>query len=518
VTLLSKRKPRPKANTRPVIETVPQPAPVRGLNFKDSLASMRPGDALVLDEVICRPSYIEVRRGRQDHATGLPATVETLMPYTSVAGAEQLFAGSGAGIYNVTASGAVGAALVAGQTSAYYSHTQVSNLAGNFLFAVNGVDNVQVYNGAVWAVSTITVMPLNTAAQVAVWKRRVWFVQKNTTRAWYLPVDAITGAAVAFDFASVFKKGGYLVALIPWSIDSGTGPDDYFLAVSSAGEVLVYKGTDPAAAATFGLVGNYYVSPPIGQRFYAALGGDVLLLTKQGLVPFSKVFQSSAVDLKSQIKSDRIQQRLSEDIAAYGSTVGWELVVYLEDNFLFIQVPAGGVGSRYQWVMSTISNAWSRFLISPAVTWGISGGNLYCGGADRTANAWIGGLDGTAGIQYIVIPAFSYFDKTLIRKRVTLGKISIQSDQPPVFATELLVDFDQTYSLGPVVALPPSGSVWDLAIWDSALWGGLIKVDSIWYSLAGLGYCVTQVIRGVQVGSVTRIIALDYVYEPGDLL
>jgi hypothetical protein len=514
--LLTKAKPRPQKNTKAVVEAKSMPAPIAGLNYRDPISQMRPQYALVLDNVICRPGYVEVRKGRQNTATGFSATVETLMPYNRVDGTRFLFAAAGTGIFDATASGAIGAAVVGGRTSAYFYHVQYSTAAGNYLICGNGVDNAKIFDGAVWADLGATVVVLNTITHVSVWKHRLWLVQKNTMAAWYLPTDAIAGAAVKFDFAGVFTRGGNLLAVIPWTIDSGVGPDDYLLAISSMGEVAVYKGTDPAAASTFALVGVYYVSPPIGRRFYAKIGGDVVLLTQQGLVSFSRFFQSTQVDARNFI-SDNINQLLSQDIASYGSTQGWEVVVYLEDNFLLIQVPSGGVGSRYQYVMSTITKGWSRFLVSPAVTWAISGGVLYHGQTALVANSWTGGLDVDTGIAYTVIPAFSYF-KDMREKLFTLARLTINTDQPPALKTALLRNFDQAYTLPAVFVKPPLGSVWDVALWDVALWSGLSVVYAKWYSLPGLAYAATQVIRGTSVGSVFQLIALDYVYQPGELL
>lgn len=517
MTLLSKAKPRPRANTASVIKTASIPAPVRGLNFRDSLAGMKPADALQLDNVICRPGYVEVRAGWQPLVTGFSETVETLMPYTAVDGTEELFAAAGDGIFDATTPGTVGAAEVGSLSSAYWAHTQISNTAGNFLVAVNGIDNSQIYNGSTWANLSVTGIAITALSHVAVWKRRLWFVEKNSTSAWYLAADAISGAATEFLFSGVFRRGGYLRSIINWTVDGGEGLDDYFLAVSSEGEVAVYKGTDPASATTFALVGVYFVGAPIGQRYYAQFGGDVLLLTTEGLVPLSKYLNVGTAD-KAVFYSDRIQGLLSQEIAEYGSVQGWEIHVYFDQNFLLIQVPAGEVGSRYQYIMSTLTGAWSRFLVAPAVCWAVQGVTLYHGQATQVVDSWNSGFDDDTSISYTILPAFSDFGTPTVQKQFMLGRATVEADQRPTFQTTTLVDFNRLFIPVSLSVSAPSGAFWDVGTWDTVVWGGTTTIYRDWYSLNNLGYVGTQVIQGVSVGSITRFIAFDYSYQPGGLL
>jgi hypothetical protein len=58
---------------------------------------------------------------------------------------------------------------------------------GNFLFAVNGVDSAKTFDGATWAVPGITVATSATWNYIALHKRRIWAVEKNTMNLWYLP-------------------------------------------------------------------------------------------------------------------------------------------------------------------------------------------------------------------------------------------------------------------------------------------------------------------------------------------
>lgn len=506
-----------KYNTAKTTKTQTVPAPVRGLNFRDSLAAMKPTDALILDNLICRPSYVEIRKGWQEHVSGFSADVETLVPYAANSGATQLFAAAGDSIYDATSPGAVGAAVATGFTSAYWSYTVASNIGGNSLIMVNGLDAGQLYNGTAWAAWSITGVASDDLSFVTNWKNRVWAVEKNTFRAWYLATSAVTGAMTSFDFKAIFQRGGYLVAILTWTIDGGSGIDDIFVAVSSEGEVALYAGTDPASAATFALKGVFYVGKPVGQRFYAKFGGDLLLLTAGGIVALSKYLQSAILN-NTTVLSDRIQRQIALDVTAYGSTQGWELIVYFEDNLLFIQVPGGSVGSRYQYAMNTLTGAWSRPLITPVITFAVMEGQLYAGHSTRVANSWTSGTDDGTPLTFSIVPAFSYFGSPTNGKRFTLGRMMIEADIPPTYQTKLLRDFNQTFTFPTQTPSPLSGALWDFAIWDSAIWGGSTVFYRRWYSLTGHAYAATIASQGVSNGEVLRFIAVDYSYEEGGLL
>lgn len=478
---------------------------------------MKPTDALRLDNVLALPSYLEVRKGRQVLSTGFADEVETLFSYIGTDGATKLFAAAGAGIFDITSGGAIGAAVVSGLTSAYWNYTQVSNTAGNFLIACNGADNAKIYDGTTWADCGLTGLSLTLFEQVAVWKRRVWVVEKNSFSAWYGATDAISGAMTEFTFSGIFRRGGSLAAIVNWTVDGGAGSEDFLVAITTQGEAAVYKGIDPASATDFVLVGVYFIGPPVGKRFYAQFGGDVLLLTSEGLLALSRFLQSQTVS-KQGVLTDRIQQLISQDISSYGSTVGWEVHVYMDSNFLFLQVPAGAPGQRYQYVMSTLTGGWSRFVIQNAITWVVQGNILWMGDSTQVYNGYTTGTDVLDEIPYFITPAFNYFGTPTQQKKFNLGRLLFEADVTPKYRWQFIGDFDQSAVFAPLVPEPPGGNLWDVALWDAAFWDALRTYKREWYSLAGIGYAGSQAIFGISTGNTTRLISIDYAFEVGSLL
>uniref|UniRef100_UPI001953D7D1 hypothetical protein n=1 Tax=Klebsiella pneumoniae TaxID=573 RepID=UPI001953D7D1 len=66
---------------------------------------------------------------------------------------------------------------------------------------------------------------------------------------------------------------------------------DLTVFVSSEGEVLIFSGTDPAAAATWQLKGRYQIGKPLGYRSLAKFGGDLAILTQDGLMSLGAVMR-----------------------------------------------------------------------------------------------------------------------------------------------------------------------------------------------------------------------------------
>lgn len=143
---VSTGRPRPNRQQEPIVVT--RPVPTGGLNARDALANMAPTDAVVMDNWFPQPSYVEPRKGRQDWATGLPnAAVETVMAYNGVS-ARKLFAWCNGSLFDITAQGAVGAAIISGMSNSRWQHSMFNAGGGNVLLCVNGANPPRRYDGA----------------------------------------------------------------------------------------------------------------------------------------------------------------------------------------------------------------------------------------------------------------------------------------------------------------------------------------------------------------------------------
>jgi hypothetical protein len=472
------------------------PAPVGGWNARDSLANMAPTDAVQLVNFFPSVSNVNLRGGYTKHATGLPDDVETLMTYAGGA-TDELWAISDGGIYDVTSAGAVGAAAVSSLTNSRWEYTNVTTAGGNYLYAANGVDKPLLYDGSIWtaidAVSSpaITGVTTTTLTQPTLFKNRMWFIQKDTLKAWYLPTSSIGGAAQVLDLSAVARLGGTLIAMAAWTIDAGYGVDDNLVFITDQGEVIVYRGTDPASASTWALIGIWIVGSPIGNRCLMKYGGDLLVLTLDGLIPLASALQSSRLDPQVAL-SDKIQGAFAAAASAYGSNFGWCLLYNPKNNALIVNVPVSD-GAQEQFVMNNITKAWCKFTGWNAFHFALLNDEPYWGGATFVAKAWttgtLGYTDDTSNIFGQVLQAFNYFETRGVKKIFTRARPAIFSNGTPSITVGINVDFNIQDNVAPLSFTPPTVGVWDVGLWDTAVWGSDLEIQNNWQGVTGVGYC-----------------------------
>lgn len=136
----------PERDIEPLTESVP--APIGGINARDALAAMPPTDAITASNWFGTPSYVAIRNGEIVWASGLPGVVETVMAYNGLT-SRKLYGVSGNSIYDTTAQGAVGAALVTGLGNSRLQHQMFNAGGGNVLVWANGATTPQRYDGGV---------------------------------------------------------------------------------------------------------------------------------------------------------------------------------------------------------------------------------------------------------------------------------------------------------------------------------------------------------------------------------
>lgn len=150
-----------RSKTRP--KTIP--APTLGWVSAQNLAAEKPGTAEVLENWFPTTTGIRLFGGSQKHATvdnGGTEPCESLMSYVGGT-SRKLFASCDGSIFDITSPADAAAeetASVTSQTSDYYSSVNFATAGGFFLYAVNGTDDAQLFDGTNW-------MPVNTAALVA---------------------------------------------------------------------------------------------------------------------------------------------------------------------------------------------------------------------------------------------------------------------------------------------------------------------------------------------------------------
>ena len=499
------------------------PAPVGGWNARDSIANMQPLDAVQLINFFPTISNCVLRGGSTNWATGMTGQVQTIMVYNGST-SSKMFAAVGTPdlkFYDASTAGAATATTVTGLTNAIWEYINITTTGGTYLYAVNGADKPRLYDGTSWvaidAASTpaITGVTTTTLSNVTLFKNRLWFIQKDTLKAWYLPTSAVGGAAQVLDLSSIAKFGGKLVDLDTWTIDAGYGVDDNLVFVTSNGEVIVYRGTDPASDATWALTGVWKLGSPIGNRSMLKWGGDLLILTYDGLMPMAQSLQSSRLDPRVAL-SNKIQGAIVAATAAYSSsTVGWQVYYNARRNAVWINVPIAE-GQQEQYVMNTITTSWAQFQGWTANVWETYNDNPYYGGNGVVVRAWDDTyVDNTSNISTNVFQAFNYFDSRGVKKYFTRARPSIFTNGAPAIFVGINVDFNVDDTTAPISASASAVGLWDAGTWDSALWGSGLQITNNWQGVTGLGYCGSIQLKSASSGLQIEWASTDVVYQAG---
>ena len=506
------------------------PASIKGWDQLLSLADMPPDHAVVMNNFIPRPGYLEVRRGSKVFATGCgtrSTSINTIMAYNaSNTSNSKLFAAAGTVIYDIT-SGATASSSVTGLTSSQFQYTNFTNVGTNYLICANGQDTPQIFNGSTWSNLSVTGITPSNIVQPYAWKGRLWFAQTNSLVAAYLPVGNISGTAATFDLGPFMTKGGYLNAIASWTIDTNQTVDEYIAFISSRGQVLVYQGTDPSTANTFALVGLYNLGAPIGRRCFLRISGNLWIVCVDGIIPLTEML-TQAMDRNAAARvapTTMIMNAVLSSAQNYSSNFGWQFISYPKGQLAILNIPQTTNQTAVQYVMNTLTGAWCQFVNLNANCWETLNDNIYFGGNDGNVYQWdVGSGDYTSDenspITATVQTAFNYFNTRGHLKRWTMIRPVITTDNSVTPGVGLNID----YGTGAPISIPSTvntlGALWDVAVWDQSTWPIGASTVANWTTVEGIGQCcsiITQVStadNGTQNGVILQLNSWDLLMEP----
>jgi hypothetical protein len=410
---------------------------------------------------------------------------------------------------------------ISGATPAEFNGTYAITVTGpstfTYLMATAPSGNASVVG--TYTVNGITGVNSNTFVNVNLFKNRLYFCQNNSLSFWYLDVQAISGPATAFPLGAFYRNGGYLQAAGTWTIDAGYGVDDFIVFVTSMGEVLVYKGTNPSDPTDWAMTGLWQMGETFSRRCFYKFGGDLLLLTQDGLVPLTAALQSSRLDPRVNL-TDKIFYAVSLACSQFAANFGWQINFLAEANMLIINVPTD-LGIE-QYVMNTINKSWARFTNIEANCFEVGGDSTMLFGGDGFVGQFFTGFnDNNTNIIGNAQQAYNYFNSRGQLKRFTLVRPILQTTNGfPTVLCGISTDFD-TVPLTNQLAFNPAINnlgVWDTTKWDQSNWGGGVFTTKYWQGVSGLGFSASININVASQNIDFHWASSDFVMEPGGVL
>lgn len=462
------------------------PAPSAGWVQSGNIVQANPNQAEVLDNLIPTAQGARLRGGIVEHAD-LGAACVRLFSYASGATTE-LFGSTANAIFDTA--DVAGGAVRSSTTNGDWSTTQISTAGGEFLVGVNGADTGWTYNGTSFSDISLTGVASTALSQVWLFKERLFFVEKDTQSAWYLPVESIGGSVTEINLGSVFRKGGALLFGATWSLDSGSGLDDVCLFVSTRGEVAVYEGTDPASASTWSLVGVYDIGQPLNKHAFFKAGGDLAILTEDGIISAAAALQKDRAALQAVAITFPIEDAWKEAIANRVTSYPINATLWQAGTLLLIGTPAKQNGLNVSFIANARTGAWARITGWDVRCGEVADDTLYFGANNgKVYKADTGGTDD--GSEYVAryVPKFG---ASGVRRSAINAGLTYRAPSRLHFDMYAHGDYQVDDMPNPVPATTTSTNVWGTGVWGTFVWGADGNLESFteWQKVRATGYAL----------------------------
>lgn len=506
-----------------VARSITLQAPVGGLNTRDTIAAMKPIYAVEMRNFWPERSTVSLRKGYVNHVTALPAPAKTLASWSGADGSK-MFAFTDNGIFDVTDPGVAGAS-VQSCTNGNACTVNFSTAGNTYLITVNGADSYRYRNSSGWtSFATLTVdgSPAETLdtkdlIYVAVHQKALYFLKKNSTDFYFFPVGSVSGNIKKFPLGSLFNQGGVMVGIGTWTVDGGEGKDDYVVFLTSEGQAAVYAGTDPATAANWTLKGIYDIGRPLGRLPFLKQGGDLLILTENGIVSLTKVLTQDGLTSDAMMTAI-IAQRYLELANGLQTDPSWQILSDQSRNLFIINVPKGGRPEATQLAMNMATGAWTEFTEWDTRCWVRYKGQLYAGIGNEICHMWVNADDRGKRIPASVRCAWAYLSPRSRVKQVTLFRFSIELQGSLTLLAGADVDYQRGEAYSQIAQLNDILPVWNSAVWDTDVWGASAGMHLDWVDLGPAeGYAVSPRLQVYAGNSLLRWTATDLIYSIGGL-
>ena len=500
------------------VKAVSVPAPVGGLNSRDSIDAMPPTDALVMSNFFPTVEKVSLRNGYTEFCTGVGSgDVETLFEHHAGANRQLLAIGSNGTVYQVDSGTAV--SKKTGLANGRAEHIEFNNLT---IVVPSGTDVPFSWNGSATSDLSITLsdgVNPNTLSGVHAHKNRVYYWTGTSQDFYYsASVDTFQGNFTKFPVGLVGTFGGNVLSINSLSIDGGNGVDDLLVILMTSGEVLIYSGSNPSS--DFSLVGTFRIAEPVNEkRGIAKLGGDVVVMTKEGYLPLSQVVRADLIGNKAQAISEKIRGTVIAQVAATGTSTGWQIFVSPDGDKVYFNFPSGdGVDPFRQHVYNPIVQAWCIFENIPAVVWGQFNGDTYFGSTGGKVFKVGGDADDGSNIEGDLVTSYNYFGDRGQIKRFASVQPMIEGETDINFDFGVGVDQAPTSSiLVSTVSFQSQAATWNIAAWDTSFYADAsgAGVTRRRRAVNRLGYSAALRLKVATDSQNISFISAHYTFAPG---
>ena len=445
----------------------PVPVPVNGLNTRDGFEYMDASYAVDMLNFIPTDGKMQVRRGSATYVntkTGKP--IGTLFSH-----GDKLYAISDGKIIDITDPEDI-STFVTSTDAATVSEDEAWQTAtlNDFTILCSNESNDPITidpSGAAvahgWEAdkeegtdNPVAALNVKDLFNPLVHKNRIFFLERGSNKVWYGDVLAIRGPLNFFS-VNVNNAEGTPIAMQVLSLDGSTGLNDRLAIFMDSGQMVLYRGVDPAGDVEDGWNqdGTFQFGNVLSDRAVLKYGPDIAVLTESGVISVLNFQSSGGLNLEQQrsvLIPDTIQTVISR-AAADNLQFPWWNGVYLrsiDPPLLLFNMPFGE-----QIALNVQTSAWTRFIGMDSTCWLEHNGIVYYGtrrGEVRRAFVPFGDETVRARFQtaFTAFEAlqqnrFNYAPKLFRSLRVT-----VESSQAIEFKAGFALDYYQVPSLNSI--------------------------------------------------------------------
>jgi hypothetical protein len=482
-------------------ESMPFPAPVKGLNTRDSYIALGQDEARELINFLPQTGACTVRPGYSPFATISGSKQVKTLARVAIGGTNSLLAASNGTLWNVISG--TPASLATGYTNDHWS----TAFLGGYLFGVNGTDTPFRYDGSTVSATGFSGPTLTSMRTIKAVQFRLWATINNSGDVWYGPLEGVTGPFTIFQISQI-SDGGYCVGVFAWQAQNAT------VFCMSTGQVLVYQG-DPTTNIT--LATKYYAPPLIEPDAAVQMGGELILLTTSGPISMDLVAAGLGFELDALGVWGKIWPSWQTDYATYGVNSGW--FGKFINGLCYFNV-ATGTATTKQYVFNTRNQAWTTYQGLPIASLEQVGNTIYIGSSNTDGGVFThsGGQDNGASIFARGRPGFSYLGKPNRKKTFSLIKPNIFTTGALTVQAQMDVDFQTSPITAPAAVMSAGGTS---TPWGSA-WGSSWAMSNLnkpqWLGTAASGHAASAVIQTLSSGTDVQWFSTDAMTMMGGAL
>lgn len=376
-----------QSNSKSSIDYIP--ASVRGIDESLPLRSLKSDHALRMVNLISDPNGLRSRPGQRLWTSGLPGRVTSMLSWCN----SRNFAFCSGQCYEFK-HGLVLPGFGPIISDRWLGDT-LTNIGGKFLVATSDLDGVYHFDGSIWRESLIQGVDSRLLYCPRFYARRMWFTKLGSQDVYYLAAGAVSGPAKVFPLGPVFSTNAPVVAIgVIKGSENAKNSSDQIAFATSDGEVAIFAGTDPSVSKSWGYVGTFASSPPLGWRPLSNIGGELCMITVDGVISIPSSLPKEKGERKKSMLTTPIHKTFS-GFSGYASSDAWQMIEY----------SAGKGGSLLNWPNKSphilSRGAWSESLGLESLSWLESDGTYR--GTSSGEIFKLGELDDDDGSPIVVV-------------------------------------------------------------------------------------------------------------------